>query len=202
LTGAFDRARGCSWLLDMLAEMGAWRVRTGGPLALATPVCSPSPTGVHARPPPCHHPPPQLIYAISWVHLDDCTPSSSGSSGGAAASSSGGARSEAELRAAFDAGRARLAHLVELLQSPPPPLSQGVVDLSLAQLPASPGRSNMTEEGFLGAIARAKEYILVGWPLSGVEGRAWGSQAWLVRQQRAGGAGACEAGPHEPCHLL
>jgi hypothetical protein len=102
------------------------------------------------------------------VHLDDCTPSSSSSgsggssSGGGPASSSSGARSEAALRAAYDAGRARLAHLVELLKSPPPPLSQGAVDLSLAQLPASPGRSNMTEGGFLGAIAAAKEYILVG----------------------------------------
>ncbi|GBF95005.1 anthranilate synthase component [Raphidocelis subcapitata] len=103
----------------------------------------------------------KLIYAISWVHLDGdaAVPASPAA---AAASPPAGARDRAALRAAYDAGRARLDHLVSLLQTPPPPLAQGLVDLSLAQLPASPGRSNMTEGGFLGAIARAKEYILSG----------------------------------------
>ncbi|KAI8471172.1 MAG: ADC synthase [Monoraphidium minutum] len=107
----------------------------------------------------------KLIYAISWVHLDG------DGSGGPPASGGGGEQQQQQqqqrqggggLRGAFDAGRRRLEHLVELLSSPPPLLSQGAVDMSLAQLPASPGRSNMSEAGFLGAIAAAKEYILSG----------------------------------------
>ncbi len=115
------------------------------------------------------------------MHLDDETtsPSSSGastsgsSSGSSTSSSTQKPRDPAALRAAYDAGRARLHHLVDLLKSPPPPLSQGVVDLSLDKMPASPGRSNMTEGSFLGAIAAAKEYILVGLVFI-FGGRGWG----------------------------
>jgi hypothetical protein len=35
------------------------------------------------------------------------------------------------------------------------------VDLSLSQLPAPPGKSNVTKQQFLDAVRAAKEYILV-----------------------------------------
>lgn len=109
----------------------------------------------------------QLIYVISWVHLDDV------SAGTPQHQQQQQKRDRESLRAAYAAGQQRLQHIVDLLSSPPVPLSPGAVDLSLAQLPASPGRSNMTEEGFLGAVAAAKEYILVGvvfwWGRSGCD---------------------------------
>jgi len=87
----------------------------------------------------------KIVYAISWVHV--------------------GAKelgSDAALREAYDGGAARLKHLSALLNSPPPPLQGGEVGLALGQRPASPGKSNMTREQFLGAVGATKEHILAG----------------------------------------
>ena len=118
----------------------------------------------------------KLIYAISWVHLDDLDQVNRQQQQQQGQQQQAQRRDEAALRRAYEAGAARLARLVGLLQSPPAPLAQGAVDLSLAQFPGSPGRSNMTEAGFMGAIARAKEYILVGF---------WVSWRWGLAGQRA-----------------
>jgi hypothetical protein len=66
------------------------------------------------------------------------------------------------LRAAFDAGKQRLQALVQQLgHTPPPSLAPAQVDMALSQLPAPPGKSNMTKQQFLDAVLAAKEYILV-----------------------------------------
>ena len=85
------------------------------------------------------------------------TSSSSNGSG----SITGSDMSREQLRKCFDAGQQRLQHTVDVLSRPPPSLSVGTVDMSLAQLPAPPGTSNMTEKEFLDAVLAAKEYILV-----------------------------------------
>lgn len=65
----------------------------------------------------------KIIYAISWVHLDPQI-----------------ASSKAGLRAAYEGGKQRLAHLEELL-SPQhlPSLSHGRIEMSLTQRPKPPG---------------------------------------------------------------
>lgn len=82
----------------------------------------------------------KIAYAISWVHLDPSTP----------------------LEEAYASGKARLAHLVEVLSGPSPPLQNASISLALTQRPASPGTSNMTEQEFLGAVEEAKEHIMAG----------------------------------------
>jgi anthranilate/para-aminobenzoate synthase component I len=106
----------------------------------------------------------KLVYVICWVHLDDDTTnvsssSSNGSSNGASASSSN--RDPESLREAFDAGKQRLQGLVRQLSTPPPSLAPAQVDMALSQLPAPPGKSNVTKQQFLDAVLAAKEYILV-----------------------------------------
>lgn len=104
----------------------------------------------------------KLVYIICWVHLDDETTSvsSSSSSNGHSSSSS---RDATSLREAFDSGKQRLHALVQQLSSnPPPSLAPAQVDMALSQLPAPPGKSNMTKQQFLDAVLAAKEYILSG----------------------------------------
>jgi anthranilate synthase component 1 len=86
------------------------------------------------------------------------TASSSSTSSG---SITGSDMSSEQLRKCYEAGQQRLQHMVDALSRPPPCLSVGTVDMSLAQLPAPPGTSNMTEKEFLDAVLAAKEYILV-----------------------------------------
>jgi anthranilate synthase component 1 len=112
----------------------------------------------------------KLVYVICWVHLDDDTTSvssssSNGSSNGASASSS--SRDPEALREAFDAGKQRLQGLVRQLSTPPPSLAPAQVDMALSQLPAPPGKSNVTKQQFLDAVLAAKEYILVSWASAG-----------------------------------
>lgn len=112
----------------------------------------------------------KLVYVICWVHLDDDTTSvsissSNGSSNGASASSS--SRAPEALREAFDAGKQRLQGLVRQLSTPPPSLAPAQVDMALSQLPAPPGKSNVTKQQFLDAVLAAKEYILVSWASAG-----------------------------------
>ncbi|KAL6753966.1 ADC synthase [Haematococcus lacustris] len=87
----------------------------------------------------------KIVYAISWVHLQEAD-----------------IASEVSLRAAYHAGATRLRHLAGLLTSPPPAMSSGQVGLSLGQRPASPGKSNVTKEEFLAAVQETKEHIAAG----------------------------------------
>ncbi|GFH14172.1 uncharacterized protein HaLaN_10176 [Haematococcus lacustris] len=87
----------------------------------------------------------KIVYAISWVHLQEAD-----------------IASEDSLRAAYHAGATRLRHLAGLLTSPPPAMSSGQVGLSLGQRPASPGKSNVTKEEFLAAVQETKEHIAAG----------------------------------------
>jgi len=87
---------------------------------------------------------------------------SASSSNNGSGSITGSDMSREQLRKCFDAGQQRLQHTVDVLSRPPPSLSVGTVDMSLAQLPAPPGTSNMTEKEFLDAVLAAKEYILSG----------------------------------------
>eukprot|EP00200_Dunaliella_tertiolecta_P019181 CAMPEP_0202399592 /NCGR_PEP_ID=MMETSP1128-20130828/2114_1 /ASSEMBLY_ACC=CAM_ASM_000463 /TAXON_ID=3047 /ORGANISM="Dunaliella tertiolecta, Strain CCMP1320" /LENGTH=675 /DNA_ID=CAMNT_0049002957 /DNA_START=14 /DNA_END=2041 /DNA_ORIENTATION=- len=87
----------------------------------------------------------KIAYAISWVHIHE------GSQG-----------SDAALQQAYDTGCSRLNHLVTLLSSPPPTMSNGKVGLSLSQKPSSPGTSNISKEAFMEAVSIAKEHILAG----------------------------------------
>eukprot|EP00195_Chlamydomonas_chlamydogama_P007623 CAMPEP_0202908288 /NCGR_PEP_ID=MMETSP1392-20130828/45531_1 /ASSEMBLY_ACC=CAM_ASM_000868 /TAXON_ID=225041 /ORGANISM="Chlamydomonas chlamydogama, Strain SAG 11-48b" /LENGTH=624 /DNA_ID=CAMNT_0049597547 /DNA_START=85 /DNA_END=1959 /DNA_ORIENTATION=- len=87
----------------------------------------------------------KIIYAISWVHIGDKE-----------------ASSHEALHAAYAGGRTRVDHVVELLSTQPPQLSSGHISLELAQRPASPGKSNMEEHEFLGAVDKAKEHIRAG----------------------------------------
>lgn len=110
----------------------------------------------------------KLVYIICWVHLDDNTTAvNSSSSSGATASSNGsnsssaGSRDADSLRAAYDAGKQRLQGLVRQLSTPPPSFAPAQVDMALSQLPAPPGKSNVTKQQFLDAVLAAKEYILV-----------------------------------------
>lgn len=130
----------------------------------------------------------KIIYVISWVHLDPATTttpasttghtaaaaaggdransgaqassSSSSSSNGGVGGSDGGDHVDG-VSAAHAKGFKRMKHLVQLLTEATPSLPPGTINLQLAQRPASPGRSNMTKDSFLKAIAAAKEYILV-----------------------------------------
>jgi anthranilate synthase component 1 len=102
----------------------------------------------------------KLVYIICWVHLDDDTTRIGSSSNGNSSSSS--RRDPESLRAAYDAGKQRLQGLVRQLSSnPPPSLAPAQVDMALSQLPAPPGKSNVTKQQFLDAVLAAKEYILV-----------------------------------------
>lgn len=108
----------------------------------------------------------KIIYVISWVHLDDATTtgstaSTSNRNTSSLSSSHSSSYSMSALRKAYESGKSRLKHLVELLSSTPPCLSPGIVNMELNKLPAPPGRSNMTEQEFLDAVLQAKEYILV-----------------------------------------
>eukprot|EP00877_Chromochloris_zofingiensis_P010616 jgi/Chrzof1/5808/Cz16g16180.t1 len=109
----------------------------------------------------------KIIYVISWVHLDDATTtgstaSTSNRNTSSLSSSHSSSYSMSALRKAYESGKSRLKHLVELLSSTPPCLSPGIVNMELNKLPAPPGRSNMTEQEFLDAVLQAKEYILSG----------------------------------------
>ncbi|WIA41823.1 hypothetical protein OEZ86_009153 [Tetradesmus obliquus] len=99
----------------------------------------------------------KLIYIISWVHLDAEAQAAAGSSNG-----SSGSQDTDVLRAAYDEGKQRLRQLVQRLNSPPPSLAPAQVDMALTQLPAPPGKSNVTKQQFLDAVLAAKEYILSG----------------------------------------
>jgi len=115
----------------------------------------------------------KIAYAISWAHLDGCC---GGAEGALEAALAGGdeapcpappatERSDAELRALHARALARLRGTVAQLTRPPPlaaALPPAAVDLALAQLPASPGASNVSEAEFLAAIGAAKEHIAAG----------------------------------------
>ena len=92
----------------------------------------------------------KLAYCVAWVHTD----------GGDAA---GG---DSSLEAAYAAGKARLDALVARLDGArgpgAPPLPPARVTLRTEDRPAPPAMSNMTKDGFLGAIAAAKEHIQAG----------------------------------------
>jgi hypothetical protein len=106
----------------------------------------------------------KLVYIICWVHLDDDTTavnSSSSSSNGSSSGAVSSSRDADALRAAYDAGKQRLQALVRQLSTPPPSFAPAQVDMALSQLPAPPGKSNMTKQQFLDAVLAAKEYILV-----------------------------------------
>lgn len=88
----------------------------------------------------------KVLYPIAWVRL---SPQEAGSPQG--------------LRAAYDAGKARLGRLVARLSGPPPALlSPGAITLDLNQRPQTPSNSNMTKEEFLGAVSATKEHIQAG----------------------------------------
>jgi hypothetical protein len=110
----------------------------------------------------------KLVYIICWVHLDDDTTSVSSSGNGSSnGSSSSSSRDPESLRAAYDAGKQRLQGLVQRLSNPPPSFAPAQVEMALSQLPAPPGKSNMTKQQFLDAVLAAKEYILVSERLAG-----------------------------------
>lgn len=52
----------------------------------------------------------------------------------------------AALRAAYEAGQARLGRLAARLSGAPPALTPAAIDMDLNQRPALPGNSNMTKE--------------------------------------------------------
>jgi hypothetical protein len=80
--------------------------------------------------------PPQatkIIYVISWVHLDNVDTSS-----------------REAVKAVYDAGRTRLAHLCDLLSSERvPSLPPGKISMALTQRPASPGRCVQGTHGWI-----------------------------------------------------
>lgn len=104
----------------------------------------------------------KLVYIICWVHLDDDSTSVSSSGSSSSNGSSISSRDPESLRAAYDAGKQRLQSLVQRLSNPPPSFAPAQVDMALSQLPAPPGKSNMTKQQFLDAVLAAKEYILSG----------------------------------------
>jgi hypothetical protein len=66
----------------------------------------------------------KIIYVISWVHMDGVDTSS-----------------REAVRAVYDAGFKRLAHLCDLVSSERvPSLPAGKISMALTQRPASPGR--------------------------------------------------------------
>jgi anthranilate synthase component 1 len=87
----------------------------------------------------------KLAYCVAWVRTDE---------GGAS------------LESAYAAGSARLGALVARLESArgpgAPPLPPARVNLRTEDRPDPPATSNMTKDGFLGAIAAAKEHIQAG----------------------------------------
>ncbi|KAJ9511440.1 hypothetical protein QJQ45_029898 [Haematococcus lacustris] len=106
----------------------------------------------------------KIVYAISWVHLQEASPFPVAAVARAAAPVllAQDIASEDSLRAAYHSGATRLRHLAGLLTSPPPAMSSGQVGLSLGQRPASPGKSNVTKEEFLAAVQETKEHIAAG----------------------------------------
>jgi hypothetical protein len=88
----------------------------------------------------------KIIYVISWVHLDGAV-----------------AGNRDAVRAVYDEGRARVAHLCDLVSSERvPSLPPGKISMALAQRPSSPGRcvSGRGGGGMLGRTAP-------GWPAAG-----------------------------------
>jgi hypothetical protein len=81
----------------------------------------------------------KIIYVISWVHLDGVD-----------------AGDSKALRAAYDDGRARVAHLCDLVSSERvPSLPPGKISMALAQRPSSPGRCGRGPAGARQAAPRA-----------------------------------------------
>lgn len=101
----------------------------------------------------------KIVYAVSWVHLQGNALAQNPLHTG---SESVTEWSPEELREAYDQGKARLQHLVELLTQDIPTLPGGSISMSLSQRPAAPRHSNMTKEEYLGAVGKTKEYIQAG----------------------------------------
>ncbi|KXZ54537.1 hypothetical protein GPECTOR_4g602 [Gonium pectorale] len=89
----------------------------------------------------------KILYPISWVPVSEQD-----------------AASPEALRAAYDAGCARLARLASKLAEPSATagLTPGAISLDLNQRPALPSTSNMTKDEFMSAVAATKEHIQAG----------------------------------------
>lgn len=87
----------------------------------------------------------KILYPIAWVPVSEQD-----------------AADPAALRAAYEAGQARLGRLAARLSGAPPALTPAAIDMDLNQRPALPGNSNMTKEEFLSAVAATKEHIQAG----------------------------------------
>ncbi|GFR49083.1 hypothetical protein Agub_g11111 [Astrephomene gubernaculifera] len=89
----------------------------------------------------------KVLYPIAWVPVGEQD-----------------ASNPAALRAAYDAGLARLARLSARLSAPPPAasLTPGAISLDLNKRPDLPQGSNMSKEEFMSAVAATKEHIQAG----------------------------------------
>ncbi|GLC33428.1 hypothetical protein PLESTM_000070200 [Pleodorina starrii] len=89
----------------------------------------------------------KILYPIAWVPVSEQV-----------------ASSPEALRAAYDAGSARLARLAARLSCIPPAasLTPGAISLDLNKRPALPSNSNMTKQEFMDAVAATKEHIQAG----------------------------------------